>query len=205
MYIQDYLRRLDQEILDDPTNEELIDRNSKFACDLHSHKLLLYRNHTESELNERVAKVLLGSFIYLTTRHTWNKATKEGARLKMPETELYELLQVQRRKLVTWMNNCKQGILDSVMQTSLQVSSSLTGSMKASAVVLDDQNRWSRISGERSIGRWAVGSTRTVAVSDPTQAALGDSDASAARIALQRQQSYDNSVGEVADTGMLGK
>ena len=62
------------------------------------------------------------------------------------------------------MNVCRQGTLDEVMQTSLQISSSLTGSMKASASFLDDHNRWSRIQGDRSCGRWAVGSTRTTTV-----------------------------------------
>ena len=82
--------------------------------------------------------------------------------------------QVQRRRLVTWMNVCRQGTLDEVMQTSLQISSSLTGSMKASASFLDDHNRWSRIQGDRSCGRWAVGSTRTTTVeSVSTKSGLG--------------------------------
>lgn len=74
----------------------------------------------------------------------------------MPETELYELLQTQRRRLVTWMNNCRQGVLDEVMQTALQVSSSLTGSLRSSAAILDDQNRWSRISGDRSVSLYLI-------------------------------------------------
>ena len=91
---EDYLRKLDSDITKDPTNEKLIDRNSRLACDLHSHKLLLYRNYHVDEITDSVAKTLVGSFVYLTTRHTWNKATAEGNRLNMPETELYELLQV---------------------------------------------------------------------------------------------------------------
>lgn len=153
---EDYLKRLDAETSEDPSNEALIDRNSSLACDLHSHKLLLYRNYDIDSITPNVAKTLLGSFVYLTTRHTWNKSTKEGARLKMPETELYELLQTQRRRLVTWMNNCRQGVLDEVMQTALQVSSSLTGSLRSSAAILDDQNRWSRISGDRSVSLYLI-------------------------------------------------
>jgi hypothetical protein len=156
-------------------------------------------------MTPNVAKTLLGSFVYLTTRHTWNRATKEGARLKMPETELYELLQIQRRRLINWMNSCRQGVLDEVMQTALQVSSSLTGSLKASAALLDDQNRWSKITGPRSCGRWAVGSTRTTA----TVTTLDDDDddespSPAAPRRLERQKSYEGAVGEVADNGMLG-
>lgn len=222
---EDYLRRLDHETVNDPTNETLIDRNSRLACDLHAHMLLMYRNHQQDELTATATKTLIGSFIYLTTRHTWNKVIKEEFRIHLPETELYSLLQVVRRRVVKWLSNCRQGILDEVMQTALQVSSSLTGSFKASADVLDAQNRWSRIQGDRSIGRWAVGSTRNVATAasaksdngpgpmfgaskssgDLTAPTLGSSskDAPPAR-GLQRQASFENDVSEVADTGMLG-
>ena len=36
------------------------------------------------------------------------------------------------------------------------------GTFRASSEILDVQNRWSRIQGDRSVGRWAVGSTRNV-------------------------------------------
>ena len=86
---EDYLKRLDAETLRDPTNESLINRNSALACDLHSHKLLLYRNYSESQITPGIAITLLGSFIYLTTRHTWNKMTKKNNPLKIPEYQLY--------------------------------------------------------------------------------------------------------------------
>jgi hypothetical protein len=140
--LEDYLRKLDQQTTKDPANEKLIDRNSRLACDLHSHKLLMHRNVTTALMTPRAAKTLLGSFVYLTTRHTWNKATKtEAGRLQVPETELYELLQVQRRRQIAWASSCRQGQLDEVMQTALQLSSSLTGSLKVSAEILDNQNR----------------------------------------------------------------
>ena len=200
---EDYLRRLDAEVNKNPTDEKLINRNSRLACDLHSHKVLMYRNYHENDITPNVAKTLIGSFVYLTTRHTWNKTTDEENRLQMPETELYELLQIQRRRLINWMTACKQGVLDEVMQTALQISSSLTGSFKASAEILDSQNRWSRIKGERSGGRWAVGSTRmaTNATSSGTGNNLGGVPP---RPTLQRETSYDNAVDEVEDTGMLG-
>jgi thiol-disulfide isomerase/thioredoxin len=205
--LEDYLKRLDLETSKDPTNETLIDRNSRLACDLHSHKLLMYRNYHDFQYTPDIAKTLLGSFVYLTTRHTWNKSTVEGSRLQMPETQIYELLQVNRRRMITWLSQCRQGILDEVMQTVLQVSSSLTGSFKASAAILDDQNRWSRIQGERSCGRWAVGSTRTTVAEKDTKSDESDSELDLApppSMMLQRQHSYDNQVGEVEDNGMLG-
>lgn len=218
---KDYLRRLDYETSNDPTNEKLIDRNSRLACDFHAHMLLIYRNYHEVDMTSEIAKTLIGSFIYLTTRHTWNKVVKEELRMHLPETELYALLQVQRRRIVSWLAQLRQGILDEVMQTALQVSSSLTGSFKTKSDVLDGQNRWSRIQGDRSVGRWAVGSTRNVANSSSSadsvlksndsvqvekmSTKLGSSlDLALPCRGIQRQSSFDMDVGEVADTGMLG-
>ena len=42
---EDYLKRLDNETTLNPNDEVLIDRNSRLACDLHAHKLLIYRNY----------------------------------------------------------------------------------------------------------------------------------------------------------------
>ena len=198
---EDYLKKLDLEIVKNLNNEKTIDRNSRLACDLHAHKLLAYRNYHEEDFDSSVAKSLIGSFIYLTTRHTWNKTMIIGDRLHVPETDLYEILQISRRRVVNWLSFSKQKDVDEVMQTVLQVSSSLTGSLKVSADVLDNQNRWSRVSGERSICRWAVGSTRTVVSSisnaNLTQEPLGT-------VALRRQLSGDKEVGEVVDDGVLG-
>ena len=113
----------------------------------------------------------------------------------MPEAELYEILQVQRRRLVTWCRTLKQGVLDDIMQTSLQISASTTGSLRVSAEIVDAQNRWSRLQGPRSVGRYAVASSRTVTEAD---------DEGLAAPSLLRQQSETGTVGEVGDTGLLG-
>jgi hypothetical protein len=194
---EDYLHRLQRETENDPTNEKLIDRNSRLACDLHAHKFILYRNYHERDMLPDVLKTLIGSFVYLTTRHTWNKATTEDKRLCVPETEIYEMMYVVRRRTINWMLNCKQGICDEIMQTALQISSSLTGSFKTSAEVLDNQNRWSRIMGVRSIGRWAVGSTRTIVNSESSESLA------IMPPLLSRSTSYYGDVGEVGDTSML--
>lgn len=68
--IEEYLMKLDKETSSNPHNEKLIDRNSRLACDLHAHRLLLYRNFQQQEMTAVSAKVLIGSFVYLTTRHT---------------------------------------------------------------------------------------------------------------------------------------
>ena len=295
----DYLRRLDLETNNatsktgsDKTStsedgghkmEKLIDLHSRLACDLHSHKLLLYRNVEEAKLTQPMVKTMLGSFVYLTTRHTWNKTSlvstsfysstafittgpnaasastmaalkksgaakqgfAEGGRLQMPETEIYECLQVTRRRVINWLRQCTQGPLDDVMQTVLQISSSITGSFRTHGVSSNNGgatpggkspkdnsaistmvaggaagNRWSRIRGSHSIGRWAVGSTRTLAgnesgakssisLAPPPPPTSGGGPLSLAvpslkRPVLDRQRSFDEEVGEVLDNGMLG-
>ena len=132
----DYLGRLQKETLDDPNNESLIDRNSRLACDLHAHKFVIYRNYKDTELTPPVVKTVIGSFVYLTTRHTWNKACDEGARLAIPETEMYEAMFVLRRRVISWVMRCRQGVCDEVMQTALQMSSSLTGNFSPGTVTI---------------------------------------------------------------------
>ena len=44
---------------------------------------------------------LLGSFLFLTTRHTFNKFRRDDGKILVPEFELYELLQHVRRRLAT--------------------------------------------------------------------------------------------------------
>jgi hypothetical protein len=89
--------------------------------------------------------------------------------------------------------------------------------MKASASLLEEHNRWSRIHGDRSYGRWAVGSTRTTTASNKNllklssgvRSSTSSDDVSAGGEVppprrLQRQQSFENEVGAVEDTGVLG-
>ena len=52
--------------------------------------------------------------------------------------------------------------------------------------------------GDRSVGRWAVGSTRTLVQASDSGASSDEA------FALMRQPSYDKVVGEVGDTAMLG-
>ena len=119
--LEEYLLRLDKETAASPGDEKLIDRNSRLACDLHAHRLLLYRNTLQEDLTPAAAKVLIGSFVYLTTRHTWNKAARREGQLLVAETEIYELLTVVRRRLITWPALRRQCDLDHVLQTALQV------------------------------------------------------------------------------------
>ena len=199
--LEEYLHKLDKETRNSPSNEKLIDRNSRLACDLHAHKLLLYRNSHQEELTPGSAKTLVGSFVYLTTRHTWNKAARRQGRLLVPETEMYELLTVTRRRLITWKALERQGVADSVLQTALQVASSTTGSLRASASLVDAANRWSTISGPHSVGRFAVASTRTVKEAEEGKAVQAGADAGPLEV---KGADYNDLVDSVADTGLLG-
>lgn len=177
----DYLGKLDAQTRAAPGDEALVDRNSRLACDLHAHKLLINRNAFDRKcrahglLLSLAGAALLGSFLFLTTRHTFNKATREEGRLVLPEFEVYELLQHVRRKLITHVKRVLQYELDNVMQAALTAATSCTGATKDSlglpSIVPnaspDDflkrqANRWSRIKGDRNWGRYAVASTRTL-------------------------------------------
>ena len=108
---------------------------------------------------------------------------------------------MQRRNIVMWIGSRSQAELNEVMQTAMQVSSSLTGSTKTSAAVLNMQNRWSRIQGERSVGWWVVGSSRTVEMVHK-DATSEQADQSA--VTLERRNSFSMPAGEIADNGTLG-
>src|SRR5690606_9889594 len=95
-------------------------------------------------------------FIFLTTRHTWNMVL-----LPIPETEIYELLQIQRRRLITWLRNSGQRTLNDVLEGVVRVSA-------GTGIRLRDKDsktpyyvrRWAFIKGPRSIGRFTVASSR---------------------------------------------
>lgn len=64
-------------------------------------------------------------YIFLTTRHTWNMEL-----LQLPETEMFELLAVQRRKLINWLRQCGQKSLNVIMEAIMRVTTG-TGIHKA--------------------------------------------------------------------------
>jgi hypothetical protein len=53
-------------------NDQVVDENSRIACRLHAHLLLLYRNNHLKELDPNTVSTIMSSTIFLTTRHTWN-------------------------------------------------------------------------------------------------------------------------------------
>ena len=237
--IDSYLKKLDREIVAGSakvggfeSSTHLLSAKSILACNLHTHKLLLLRNvrigddlvkdaATTSPGTSggapamlefsRIVKNVLSSFVYLTTRHTWK------GNLLVPENEMYEVLAVQRRRLIAWCNTRFQGPLDHTMQASLEIATSAAGAYVHRHV--DTQNRWSKISGGRCGGRFAVASTRSNVVEDSsakaTAASLSPPDASGddsidndtellQRPMLTRQQSWEAPVGVVSEAAFVG-
>ena len=71
----------------------------------------------------------------------------------------YEVLSVQRLRLVAWTASLRQGPLDAVLQSTLEISSDPAGAFVAHP--RDTQNRWSKLAGTRSAGRFTVAGTRS--------------------------------------------
>lgn len=153
--LDDYLTRLDEETSASPEDEQLVNRNSRLASDLNAHKLLCFRNCGTTgmdELDQQSATSIVSSFIYLTTRHTWNKSRREMGRLLVPEFELYELFSMQRRRLVSYID-LPQAELDAVMEQALQTATSTTGT---SCELVNNTNMWGKLHGSRVAGRFVL-------------------------------------------------
>ena len=132
-------------------------------------------------IDQSSATNLVSSFVYLTTRHSWNKNKRELGRLVMPESELYEVLAVQRRRLVQNAVALRQKPLDSMMQTVLNTATSLSGAINFASSDVEGINSWGKLQGFRSQGRFVI-----VGARHPTQ----------------KQEAA--SASEIEDTGLQG-
>ena len=207
--LEDYLLKLDHGVTDKVGDEKLLDRNSRLACDLHAHQLLLFRNLHGTDFSSEKVKTIIGSFVFLTTRHTWNKSTRQQGKLLIPETEIYEVLQVTRRKIVGWVHDQKQRVLDEVLQTAIHVSSSTTGSMRSFKNNVIGSNRWSMIAGP--LGRFCVSSARKIDLKsgEDTATKEGSFDEDSRKSispshGITRSTSLNSNVGVVADSTIFG-
>ena len=108
----------------------------------------------------------MSSFIYLTTRHSWNKNKREQGRLLVPESDLYEILAVQRRKVVNFCGGLNQAALDTVMQSVLETATSLAGAIHVSSDLTEFANSWCKLEGCRSRGRFVIVGSGTNTPSD---------------------------------------
>eukprot|EP01012_Entosiphon_sulcatum_P007139 TRINITY_DN13559_c0_g1_i1.p1 TRINITY_DN13559_c0_g1~~TRINITY_DN13559_c0_g1_i1.p1 ORF type:complete len:4669 (-),score=764.85 TRINITY_DN13559_c0_g1_i1:3029-17035(-) len=121
-----------------------IDESVRLLSRLHAHLLLLYRNVETPEA--KTASTLLSSFVFLTTRHTWNQNL-----LELPETELYEVMQIQRRNLVRWLCAAQPSDLALVMDSIVRVATTTGKRVPSRHDVIHD---WSFVDGEGCLGRF---------------------------------------------------
>lgn len=87
------------------SDEETLNMNTRIMCCLHGHLILATRNLPLSALNSTNVKHIMASFVHLNCRHSFNTGRHvdlPGTSYFIPETELYETLQCQRRRLVEW-------------------------------------------------------------------------------------------------------
>ena len=150
--LDEYLRTLDAQTRAAPGDEALVDRNSRLACDLHAHQLLLRRDATD----DASVPGLLGSFLFLTTRHTFNKFRRDDGKILVPEFELYELLQHTRRRLCAAAAVADQAGLDAIMAPALATATSVTGAFVDGDGDAATDAAWGRVAGARNRGRYTT-------------------------------------------------
>ena len=90
------------------------------ACVLHAHMAYLYKNVQSHELNRPIVTTILAAQVFLTTRYVYDIDVKPGevnARKKLkaerddedegdlgiPDTEVFDLFQKQRWKVLRWL------------------------------------------------------------------------------------------------------
>lgn len=210
--VEAWLGELVLECRENGDDNIIVDTNTKTACSLHAHLLLLMRNLRLEEYSLDIASTIASSLTFLTTRHTWNQNILEN----LPEHEIYEVLSVQRRRLIEWTRYQSQPILHTIMQSVLCVvtdTGSRLGCVTAfskspsrqqaatSNAITDDGLAWCFISGPRSRGRFTQMSSRLQSYQVPGSDA-GDLTLSP----FLRRKNSENFVQppEISDDGELG-
>ena len=144
-------------------DEETLDRNTRHLCNIMAHMLLCVRNARAQELDSTKVALVVRGIVFLSTRHQWNhdllvesgdngtsRPTWDGFRI--PETEIYETVQVLRRKLVGWLRSAPPSELNNTMDAVLRASAS-NGALTRGADELAYQ--WAYVAGAASRGRFA--------------------------------------------------
>ena len=96
------------------------------ACVLHAHMAYMYKNVQGHELNRAIVTTILAAQVFLTTRYVYDIDVKPGevnqrkklkaesddedeGDLGIPDTEIFDLFQKQRWKVLRWLKNDVQG------------------------------------------------------------------------------------------------
>lgn len=152
----DQVAAVNQDGITESNGDGVIDRNTRHLCSLHAHLLLMFRNVKACDYDFDVASTILSSFLFLTTRHTWNLNL-----LVIPEHQLFEMIAKQRRNLISYLRSLGQSQLNEVLESSIQVTVGTGGRLVAKeSTHLQSTRSWGYIDGSQSVGRFTVSSTR---------------------------------------------
>ena len=132
------------------SDDAKMDANTRLACSLHAHLILLYRNSQLQSLDEDVASQLLSSFVFLTTRHTFNLQL-----LSVDEADVWEALSALRRPLVAFLRSCSQSALNTACESAVRVSTG-TGVRRLADGASSLTRQWGYVAGPRNVARFAV-------------------------------------------------
>lgn len=145
----------------------------------------------------------------------------------LPETELYELLHFERRRLVTFLRGrpehsyecgpspLRQSGLDGIMQAVVRCTKDVTGSYRTFTSADEANKMWGVISGARSPARFAVRGSRQGDVGTRDDSLIGVIPTSATRdievdlgtgqMTLQSQhlQALEEALAKLPDVEML--
>ena len=145
------------------------------ACILHAHLAFLFFHIPSGELTRPIVATLLSSQIFLTTRYRYDLAAENGASynrmdkeramesgLGIPDTEMFDVFQTQRPKILSWLN--KDSIeCNEVMEAVVRVVTMTGNRMKAVAESEGAKNHagpdvqlryWRSMDGMNCIGRF---------------------------------------------------
>lgn len=119
-----------------PLLESAVDRETQLACQIHGHRVLLLRNLRAEELTTELVEQLLCSFVFLTSRHTWNEDT-----LGMPEPELFEVIFEKRLELIAWLEQAPYEDACHVLNAVLRTATGIEAGPPAWAIWPEVSNR----------------------------------------------------------------
>ena len=113
----------------DSADEETLNVNTRIISCLNSHLILAGRNLLLSDLDSTTVSNFMAAFVHLNCRHSFNTGRQvdlPNTKYLIPETELYEALQVQRRRLVQWAQPVKSAEADKREALRANLSESLS-------------------------------------------------------------------------------
>ena len=135
-----------------------LDEYTRIAADLHAHILWVYRSLSQEDMTAANVGDVLASFIYLSTRHTWNQDF-----LTIPETEIFEIMQTLRRPLTAWLERPRGREVPADMRAEfaqvlqLVYLTAIGEELKDPENPMGDTNPvWCYVDGPRNHGRFVV-------------------------------------------------